>query len=72
MPVPTDHGSDPPMVSHAAMRAQEPVHGELMTSVLDDPMAGLFSDLNVPTFDNADFVDLDLLGITDFDAAGLI
>jgi hypothetical protein len=43
-----------------------------MTSALDDPMAGLFSDLNVPTFDNADFVDLDLLGITDFDAAGLI
>ncbi|UPK95844.1 hypothetical protein LCI18_006779 [Fusarium solani-melongenae] len=78
MPVPTDHGSDPPMISHAATRAQEPgnlssqVHGELMTSVLDDPMAGLFSDLNVPTFDNADFVDLDLLGITDFDAAGLI
>jgi hypothetical protein len=66
------------MIPHPVTRAQEPgplsgqVHGELMTSALDDPMAGLFSDLNVPTFDNADFVDLDLLGITDFDAAGLI
>ncbi|RGP81151.1 c6 transcription factor [Fusarium longipes] len=78
MSVPTDHRSDPPMIPHAVTRAQEPghlsgqVHEEFMTSVLDDPMAGLFSDLNVPTFGNVVSVDLDLLGITDFDAAGLI
>jgi hypothetical protein len=78
MPFPTDHGSDAPMIPHAGTRAQEPgpasgqIHSDLMTSVSDDPMAGLFSDLNVLTFDNANFDDLDLLGITDFDAAGLI
>ncbi|KAI1027023.1 hypothetical protein LB504_008086 [Fusarium proliferatum] len=76
---PADHASDLPMVSHALTHTQEPgnlsdqiMHGDLITTVLDDPMAGLFSDLNSTTFDHPDFVDLDLLGITDFDAAGLI
>lgn len=67
------------MVSHALTHTQAPgnlsdriMHGDLITTVLDDPMAGLFSDLNTTTFDHPDFVDLDILGITDFDAAGLI
>lgn len=37
----------------------------------EDPIAGLLSDFNVPSFGTAHFPDLDL-GITDFDAAGLI
>ncbi|KAM5380818.1 hypothetical protein ACJZ2D_003342 [Fusarium nematophilum] len=38
---------------------------------LDDPIASLFSDLNVPSFGNTDLFDLDLC-VTDFDATGLI
>ncbi|RFN54496.1 c6 transcription factor [Fusarium flagelliforme] len=78
IPFPTDPGSDAPRIPHAGTRAQEPgpasgeVHDDLMASVSDDPTAGLFSDLNVLTFGNAEFDDLDLLGITDFDATGLI